>query len=121
MFTKSPEIIVALLPVAIGSIIMDLRAMREYAILKLDDGELLVPAKPRIQRIVAYSLMADFLMLAVLAQFLGGYDSVVLANSTVVYGLYLMETSGAKGAIEAFRPEIEKFEEVEVEKEKVGR
>ena len=114
--TKTPVIIVALLPIAIISILMDIKSMRDFAILKLDDdGDILIPVKPRIERIIGYSLMFDFLMLAVLAQFLSGYDTVVLTNNTIIYGLYLMETSGAKGAVEAFRPELENPQEILIE------
>ncbi len=55
-------------------------------------------------------------MLGILTQFLSGYDSVILGNSVVFYGLYLFEMSGAKGAIEAFRPELEKPQELFIEK-----
>ena len=114
--TRTPGIIVALLPIAIAGILMDMKSVRDYAIIKLDDeGEILIPTKPRIERILGYAFMFDFLMLAVLAQFLSGYDTVVLTNNTIIYGLYLIETSGAKGAVEIFRPELEKPSEVLLE------
>ena len=113
---KDPIVVVALLPIAVFSIIMDMKAVKDYAILKLEDGEILVPTKPRIRKIISYSLLADFLMLGILTQFLSGYDSVILGNSVVFYGLYLFEVSGAKGAIEAFRPETERPQELFIEK-----
>jgi hypothetical protein len=105
MMARLPELIVALLPVAIASILLDLKSSREYAVLELEDGDILVPAKPRVQRILAYSLMADCIMMALLAFFLSGYDSVVMTNSAIFYGLYLVETTGAKAAVEVYRPE----------------
>ncbi|MBR9689673.1 MAG: hypothetical protein GOV01_02140 [Candidatus Altiarchaeota archaeon] len=104
-----------LLPVAIVSLVLDMKASRDHAVLKLDDGEILVPTKPRIQRILAYSLMADCVMLALLSFYLAGYDTVVITNSAVFYGLYLLETSGAKIAVEVYRPELEQFSEIWVE------
>ena len=113
---KDPIIVVALLPIAIFSIMMDMKSVKDYAVLKLEGGEIIVPTKPRIRRIISYSLLADFLMLGILTQFLSGYDSVILGNSVVFYGLYLFEMSGAKGAIEIFRSETEKPQELFVEK-----
>ena len=115
MLLKLPELVIALLPVAIGSVLMDMKAARDYAVLELEDGEIIVPKKPRIQRILAYSLMADCLMMAILAFLLSGYDSVVMVNSSIFYALYLLETSGAKAAVEAYRPELMKEQEVFVE------
>lgn len=115
MLLKLPELIIALLPVAIGSVLMDMKASKDFAVLELEDGEIIVPKKPRIQRILAYSLMADCLMMAILAYALSGYDQVVMVNSSVFYALYLVETSGAKAAVEAYRPELVKEQEVFVE------
>ena len=115
ILVKLPEVILMLLPIAVGSILMDLKATKDFAVLKLEDGEIVVPKKPRIQRILAYSLMADCLMMIVLSLFLSGYDTVVMTNSAVFYAVYLMETSGAKAVVEVYRPELEKPHEILVE------
>ncbi|RLC77748.1 MAG: hypothetical protein DRI61_10940 [Chloroflexi bacterium] len=115
MLLKLPELVVLLLPVAVANILMDLKASKDFAVLELENGEILIPKKPRVHRILAYSLMADCLMMAILAYALSGYDSVVMVNSAIFYGLYLLETSGAKAAVEAYRPELVKEQEVFVE------
>ncbi|MBR9680539.1 MAG: hypothetical protein GOU98_01790 [Candidatus Altiarchaeota archaeon] len=112
-----PEVIIAILPITLLSIFLDIKATRDFSVLKLEDGEILIPSKPRMQRILGYSLLMDLLMLVVLLIFVGGYDSVILTNTMVFYSLYLFETSAAKVVIEAYRPELEKTHELWVENE----
>lgn len=106
LLVKMPATILALLPVAVASLLLDLKAARDFGVIELEDGEVIVPRKPRVQRIMAYSLMADCVMLALLSFLVGGYDTVVVTNTAVFYGLYLVETTGAKAAVEAYRPEV---------------
>jgi len=115
MLLKLPELVIALLPVAIGVMLLELKSAKDFAVLELDDGEIIVPKKPRVQRVLAYSLMGDCLMMAIVAFLLSGYDQVVMVNSAMLYGMYLLETSGAKAAVEAYRPELAKEQEVFVE------
>lgn len=115
LLVKMPEVIVALLPVAIFSIMMDMKSMRTHAVLEFEDGEIIVPTKPRVYKLLGHSLMADCVMMAILAFLMAGYDKVALTNTVVLFGTYLLETTGAKGAIEVFRPELEQIKEVVVE------
>lgn len=115
LIVKMPEVIVALLPVAIVNIMADMRAMRSHALLEFEDGEIIVPTKPRVNKLIGYSLIADCIMVALLAFLMTGYDRVALTNTVVIFGTYLLETTGAKGAIEVFRPELEQVKEIAVE------
>jgi len=114
---RRPEVIIAILPLTLLSIFLDLKATRDFSILKLDTGEILVPSKPRMQKILGYSLLVDVLMMGIMLVFVGGYDTVVLTNTTVFYTLYLFETSVAKVVVEAYRPELETAREVWAENE----